>query len=68
MNPWGLTNQQEASLASIAKVGCDKLAAREMGISHRTLEHHVAAARKKMNVNNRVLAVLAWDRLTRGAE
>lgn len=66
-NPWGLTARQCDVLDALAKTGCDKRAARLVGIDPRTVENHTAEARKRMGNTNRMLAVLAWDRFKRDA-
>ena len=66
-NPWDLTGREWDSLAAIAVVGSDKLAAKTMGVSPKTIEKHLHSARQKMAVDNRLLAVLHWDRFQRVA-
>ena len=61
-NPWKLTEAQANILGLLAKVGCDKLAARQLGVSSRTVETHVRNARKRMGIATRVVAVVVWDR------
>lgn len=62
MNPWGLTRREEEAMATLAKCGSSKLVGRELGISHRTVETHLARVRAKMMVPNILLAVVQWDR------
>lgn len=62
MNPWNLTNREQTVLLEISRVGSSKLAAKEMGISFRTVEIYLRRAREKMRTHHTVLAVLMWDR------
>lgn len=64
-DPWNLTPQQIAALTAVAKVGCDKCAAESMGLSSKTVSQHVMAAKRRMHVKTRLLAVLEWDRYNR---
>jgi DNA-binding CsgD family transcriptional regulator len=64
-NPWNLTEREQEVLSAIAEHGTDKRAARCLGISHRTVEHHIATARARMGIKDRTSAVLAFDRSQR---
>lgn len=64
-NPWNLTPQQGATLSALAEVGCGKKVGRELGISYKTVEQHVAQAKLRMGLEHRVSAVVAWDRFCR---
>lgn len=46
----------------IVKHGVIKVAAKELGISHRTMEVYLMRARDKMQAGNVVHAALLWDR------
>lgn len=63
--PWGLTPAQVKALDAVVDCGCDKEAARRLGVTKKTIEAHTHAARKLMQVRNRVLMVLAYDRWKR---
>ena len=60
-----LTFRECQALNELIEHGCNKTAARQMGVSIRTLELHLAHAYQKMDVSNRIQAVLAWDRFKR---
>jgi DNA-binding NarL/FixJ family response regulator len=64
-NPWGFTYGQCAVLSTLCEVGKDNDAALLLGVTNKAIEAHMAAAKKKMGVTDRVLAILAWDRFTR---
>jgi FixJ family two-component response regulator len=64
-NPWGLSPMQCSALAAVATAAVQKIAARELGISNRTLEVHLHGARSRMGVHHTLHAVLAWDRFAR---
>lgn len=67
-NPWNLPPRQVEVMDLLVGManGCNKRIAREMGIDHRTVEEHMRRALKRMDVENRVQAALAWDRWARG--
>ena len=64
-NPWNLSEAEERTLNALLKTGCDLDSAKELGLSHRTVEKHLAETRKKMGVGNRVLQALLWDKWLR---
>jgi DNA-binding NarL/FixJ family response regulator len=64
-NQWGLTYAQCTVLSVLCDVGGNQQAALFLGVSDKAIEAHMAAAKKKMGVTDRVLAILAWDRFTR---
>jgi DNA-binding CsgD family transcriptional regulator len=68
MNPWNLSAHQEAAIAAMARTGCQKKTADELGISSRSVEGHMQRARDKIGVRNTMLAVLEWDRFARKQE
>jgi DNA-binding NarL/FixJ family response regulator len=55
-------------MTAFTEAGGTKLAARLIGRSHKTIEVHVNAARKKMGHSTPLQAALTWDRLIRGNE
>ena len=61
-NPWGLTVAQVQAMEAVNRAGCNKGAARLLGLSHKTVEHHVAAARDRIGEEKRLLALLEFDR------
>lgn len=62
-----LTAREEEVLSTMAHGYTAKEVARELGISHRTVEVHVANAVVKLVARNALHAVLLWDRKTRTA-
>jgi DNA-binding NarL/FixJ family response regulator len=64
-NPWGLRPRQFEVMQVLTRTGCNKMVARELGISVRTLEQHLMACRKAMGAPNRAMALLAFDRAQR---
>jgi FixJ family two-component response regulator len=62
MNPWKLSAREETVLTTLSKVGTAKLAAKEIGISFRTVEIYLRRARDKMQTQSTLIAVLMWDR------
>lgn len=60
--PWGLTPGEMASIEAVAETGSGAAAAKKLGLSVRTVECRVSACCKKMGVENRTLAVLAFAR------
>jgi DNA-binding NarL/FixJ family response regulator len=65
-NPWGLSPRQIELMDAICTHGCQKLAARDMGIEVKTVEMMMTAITSKMGFDNRVQRILAWDRWRRG--
>ena len=64
-NPWGLTPGQARVMSAICTHGCQKLAARALGISVPTVEAHVTQAGRRMAPRTRLGKYLAWDRWMR---
>ncbi len=65
-NPWNLTPQQCSTLFALAALGSTKLAARELAVAPKTIEQHVREAKRKMGIEHRVTAIVAWDRWKTG--
>lgn len=59
-DPWSLRPRQREILARLAEHGSNKQAARELGISLRTVEAHLVDAYRRMQAPNRVRAVALW--------
>jgi DNA-binding CsgD family transcriptional regulator len=66
MNPWNLTEREEQVVAAVAEHRTDKLAARALGISPKTIDHHLRLARARMGADDRHVAVSMWDNFKRG--
>lgn len=62
MNPFGLTPGQARALEALIALGSVKAAARELGVSARTLEEQLARAHRKLKGATRLQSVLTWDR------
>ena len=69
MNFDQLTRREREVLSALAEFGADKVAARHLGLSFRTVEHYLASAKKKIGIPHTVVAVVAYDRyvFSRGA-
>ncbi len=65
-NPWDLNPTRMKIMQTICAKGSDKLAAKELGLSHRTVETYMRDIRSRMHADNRVLAILTFDRWARG--
>lgn len=65
VNPWGLTAAQAAVVQATVDQGCNKAAARSLGLSIKTVEAHLTSARNKMRERNRIRMVILWDRWAR---
>lgn len=61
-----LTFRECQALDELIAHGCNKTAARQMGVSIRTLELHLQHAYRKMDVDNRIQAAILWDRFKSG--
>ena len=60
-NPWGLTPHQCMALRLVCKYGGAKRIAHALGISEKTLEHHLHVARHAMGYfGPDVRAILEW--------
>jgi FixJ family two-component response regulator len=64
-NPWALTDRQMAALDAVVATGCNKIAARSLGVTSKQLESHLARASLKMGGGHRLLRLLEWDRMRR---
>lgn len=65
-NPWGFTEYECQALTAFCKHGCTKLAARELELSPRTVEHYIHTARAKTEYLGRSISLfLAYDRWVR---
>jgi DNA-binding CsgD family transcriptional regulator len=62
MNPWNLTDREQETLTTVSNVGSSKLAARELGLSPRTVEIYLSRARFKMDTTHTITAVVKWTR------
>jgi DNA-binding CsgD family transcriptional regulator len=65
-NPWRLSPRQIELMDAICDHGCQKLAARDMGIGVRSVEINMQRVNEKIPGANRVQKILAWDRWRRG--
>ena len=65
--PGGLTARQAEVADAIVKHGSTKLAARELGISWRTVENTMLVIKNKLGTPNQIRTAIAWDRLRRQA-
>jgi len=61
-NPWGLTPAELRVLDAIYRTGGGELAAKDLGLSIKTVSGRVTGILKKMPAPNRTLAVLAYAR------
>lgn len=61
-----LTFRECQALDELIAHGCNKTAAKQIGVSVRTLELHLCNAYRKLDVVNRIQAALVWDRFKRG--
>lgn len=61
-NPWGLTATQLKVLEILSETGNNKAVARKLGMALKTAEEHVREMTRKMGVDNRTLAVVAYVR------
>lgn len=64
-NPWGLTPKEALAMTTLCEQGCNKLAARALCRSQKTIEVHLCNAGKKMPHRTPLLRYLAWDRWLR---
>lgn len=65
MSLQNLTFRECQALDELIVHGCNKTAAKNLGVSIRTLEVYLCNAYRKMDVSNRIQAVLVWDRFKR---
>jgi DNA-binding NarL/FixJ family response regulator len=66
-NPWGLTDRQCEVVRAVAEHGCQKIAARVMGVETKTVQRHLEAVRERMQLRSTVQACVWWDRWERGS-
>lgn len=60
-----LSEAERKTLSAVIRCGMAKTAARELGISFRTVEVHMQRARDKTGFSTSLLMLIAWDRLNR---
>lgn len=65
-NPWGLTAAEFRVMAFTVELGHQKLVARELNRSIKTIEAHWQTIRRKIGERNMVTCVLTFDRWQRG--
>jgi len=66
-NPWGLTPRQSEVMDAMCEHGCQKLAARALGLQDSTVQQHVWMANQKMGHHiGHLKKYLEWDRWRRG--
>lgn len=63
-----LTPRQKQVLQAVCETGCNKLAARDLGISDKAIMSHMGVLKAKTGARNRVLMLLEWDRQTRAQQ
>lgn len=68
MNPDQLSPREVKALDAVVSTGCNKGAARLLGISPRAIEDYMRSARQKLGAANRILLVLEWDRAKRSTQ
>jgi FixJ family two-component response regulator len=62
-NPWNLTPQQSATMDAVCTHGCQKTAAKALGLSIKTVEQHTWHAAQSMGLaGNRLRKYIEWDR------
>jgi DNA-binding CsgD family transcriptional regulator len=65
LNPWGLTRRECEVMMAIVEHGSSKATAKALGVAISFIEAKGASARRKMNLESRVQAAVAWDRWAR---
>lgn len=69
VSEWGLTRRERETFQAVIDEGCNKGAARVMGISVRTVEAHLLSGLAKTDAGYgypaRIRALIAFDRATR---
>jgi two-component system, NarL family, nitrate/nitrite response regulator NarL len=63
-----LTPREREILVLLAKLGTQRMVARELGISWSTVKNHLVNAREKLGVDTAIQACVAYDRLLRGQD
>jgi len=66
-NPWGLPPSEVRAICAIRTTGTVKGAARELGLSTKTIDEQMARTRRRMGTRSTLSAVLAFDRWEREA-
>ena len=61
-NPWNLTPREVDVMAALAQHGCSKLASRVCHLAPQTVDAYVQRVMQRMEVRNRMQAVVMWDR------
>lgn len=61
-NPWNLTPQQAAVMDAVCIHGCQKAAAKVLGLSIKTVEAHAQHAGESMGMDGKLLKYIHWDR------
>ena len=64
-NPWGLSPREAAMMRALCRTGSSKGAARELGVTVKTIESSFSRAKAKIGIYQRLLCLLAWDRFER---
>lgn len=64
-DPWGLTPHERRCVELLLVYEQNKAIAAALGVTHRTVEHHLASAMKKMEAGGRVRMAVKWDRFMR---
>ena len=67
-HPFGLTPAEAAAVSTVIETGSHKLAARLLGVAHKTIDTHIAHAKAKAKVTCSLHLYLAWDRAHRPTE
>ena len=64
-NPWHLTRLERGVMESLIETGCNLRSAEQLELSRHTVNEYARNIVKKMAMENRTLAVLAYDRWMR---
>lgn len=64
-NQWGLSAIECRVMDVMLETGRNVIVAERLGLSAKTVDCHVANIVRKMGVENRILAILAWYRFRR---
>lgn len=65
MNPWNLTPREADVMDALIARGSYKAVSDSLGISKKTVEAHIGAAKKKMGSRSAIHHALQWDRWRR---
>jgi DNA-binding NarL/FixJ family response regulator len=63
--PWHLTKAEQLVLDTLVETGCNRATAAKLKLRTSTVENHVRKCCQRMQVPNRIMAVVAWDRFKR---